>query len=99
MSEKILGLMKKIIPRRIFKLFQPSYHWLLAFFSALIYWFPSRKLYVLGVTGTKGKTTVIGIINAILEEAGYKTSLMSTLRFKIGQESEDNKLKMTMTGR
>ncbi len=99
MSEKILSLIKKIIPRKIFKFFQPSYHWFLAFFSALIYWFPSQKLYVLGVTGTKGKTTVIGIINAILEEAGYKTSLISTLRFKIGQESKDNKLKMTMPGR
>ena len=42
---------------------------------------------------------MLEIINAILEEAGYKTALASTLRFKVGKESKRNKEKMTMPGR
>ncbi len=90
---------RKIIPGKIFRAARPIYHWLLAFAAALVYRFPSRKIFIVGVTGTKGKTSTIEIINAILEEAGYKTALASSLRFKIGRESEKNKEKMTMPGR
>jgi len=71
----------------------------MAFLSALLYRFPSRKIFVVGVTGTKGKTSTIEIISAILEEAGYKTALSSSLRFKIDKESQKNEYKMTMPGR
>ncbi len=99
MIDRILNFIKQFIPKKIFKFFQPVYHWSLSFFSALLYWFPSKKVFVIGVTGTKGKTSVLEIINAILEEAGYKTALASTLRFKVGKESKRNKEKMTMPGR
>ncbi len=75
------------------------YHYLLALAGALIYRFPSKELVVIAVTGTKGKTSTVEIINAILEEAGYKTAISSTLRFKLGEETRDNLLKMTMPGR
>ena len=65
----------------------------------MIYRFPSRSIKIVGVTGTKGKTTTIELINSILETAGYKTALAGTLRFKIGDESRQNKYKMTMPGR
>lgn len=97
--EIFLRIGRKIIPEKIFKKLQPVYHWLIAFLAALIYRFPSRKIFVVGVTGTKGKTSTIEIISAILEEAGYKTALSSSLRFKIGEESEKNEYKMTMPGR
>jgi len=97
--DKYLRVIRKIIPVKIFKMAQPFYHFLLAFFAALVYRFPSRKIFVLGVTGTKGKTSTIEIANAILEKAGYKTALSSTLRFKVGDESENNLMKMTMPGR
>ncbi|MBU2109733.1 hypothetical protein KKB71_02140, partial [Patescibacteria group bacterium] len=97
--ETFLRIGRKIIPKKIFKFLQPIYHWLMAFLSALIYRFPSRKIFVLGVTGTKGKTSTIEIISAILEQAGYKTALASSLRFKTDKESEKNELKMTMPGR
>lgn len=51
------------------------------------------------MTGTKGKSSVCEFVNSILEHAGYKTALASTIRFKIGTESNPNKLKMTMPGR
>ncbi len=97
--DSLLHKIKRLIPKRLFKTLQPLYHWLLAFLAALIYRFPSKKVYIVGVTGTKGKTSVLEIINVILEEAGYKTALLSTLRFKIGKDSERNKKKMTMPGR
>jgi UDP-N-acetylmuramoyl-L-alanyl-D-glutamate--2,6-diaminopimelate ligase len=71
----------------------------MALLSAIFYRFPSRKLIVVAVTGTKGKSSVTEILNAILEEAGYKTALTNTIRFKVGDEGEDNLYKMSMPGR
>jgi len=99
MLDKILNYFKRFIPKRIFNILSPYYHWMLAFLAALVYRFPSRKIIVVGVTGTKGKTSVLEVINATLKEAGYKTALISTLRFKIGRESWRNERKMTMPGR
>ncbi len=96
---KILLILKKIIPKKLFGLGQPIYHYSLALLGAIIYRFPSKKITVVGVTGTKGKTSTVEFINAILEEAGKKTALAGTLRFKIGDESTPNKYKMTMPGR
>ena len=97
--EKILRSIKKIIPTRIFSALQPAYHYSLVAFGALRYNSPSRKIFVVGVTGTKGKSSTTEIINAILEKAGHKTALVNGIRFKIGNEESPNKLKMTMPGR
>jgi len=97
--ENILYRLKKYIPHKYIAKVRPGYHFAFAFLSALWYRFPSRKLFIIGVTGTKGKTSVIELINVILEEAGYTTAFLSTLRFKIAEESYDNLLKMTMPGR
>ncbi|MBU1046702.1 UDP-N-acetylmuramoyl-L-alanyl-D-glutamate--2,6-diaminopimelate ligase [Patescibacteria group bacterium] len=99
MLDNILFQIKKIIPKSLFKLGQPIYHYSLALLGALIYRFPSRKIFVIGITGTKGKTSVAELVNIILEEAGYKTALAGTLRFKIDKKSKPNKFKMTMPGR
>jgi UDP-N-acetylmuramoyl-L-alanyl-D-glutamate--2,6-diaminopimelate ligase len=97
--EKILGIGRKIIPKSLFKFVQPIYHYKLALLGAIIYRFPARKLTVIGVTGTKGKTTTVELVNAILEAAGYKTALASTLRYKIGEKEWRNLFKMTLRGR
>lgn len=94
-----MRIIKKFIPDFIFNRLSPTYHWLLAFVAAVVYRFPSRRITVVGVTGTKGKTSVLEILSAILEEAGYSTAIASTLRFKIGKKSQRNTLKMTMPGR
>jgi len=97
--ENTLYRIRKCVPQRLFRALQSPYHFGLAFISAFFYFFPSRKIFVVGVTGTKGKTSVTELINAILEEADYKTALSNTLRFKIGKETQENKFKMTMPGR
>lgn len=92
-------LIRKIVPEKIFRKLQPPYHFLLALLGALIYNFPSKKIKIVGVTGTKGKTSTTEMVNAILEKAGYRTALAGTLRFKIGDSSRPNLFKMTMPGR
>jgi len=86
---------KKIIPSFLLNF----YYLLFPFLGALIYGFPSRKLKIIGVTGTNGKTTTTEMIVKIFEEAGEKTALINSIRFKIGKKEEKNTLRMTMPGR
>ncbi|MDK2835877.1 MAG: UDP-N-acetylmuramoyl-L-alanyl-D-glutamate--2,6-diaminopimelate ligase [Thermosediminibacterales bacterium] len=58
----------------------------LAEISAAYYDYPFRKLKVIGVTGTNGKTTTTYLIKSILEEAGFKVGLIGTITNKIGQK-------------
>lgn len=97
--EKLLRIVEKIIPKKIYTFFQPTYHYLMSLLGAIIYFFPARKLYVVGITGTKGKTSTTEIVNAILENAGFKTALSNGIRFKIGEDSKPNLYKMSMPGR
>ncbi|MEK7509860.1 MAG: UDP-N-acetylmuramyl-tripeptide synthetase [Patescibacteria group bacterium] len=76
-----------------------AYHFLLATLAALLARFPSRYIIVVGVTGTKGKSSTIEFLNAIFEAAGWKTALSSTIRFKVGDESRPNLKRMTVPGR
>ena len=58
----------------------------LAVLSAARFGNPSRKLLMIGVTGTKGKTTTTHMIKAILEAAGKKTGMIGTNGVYIGGE-------------
>lgn len=97
--EKILRIIEKFIPKKIYRFFQPFYHYGITLLGAIIYGFPARKIYIVGMTGTKGKTSTSEIVNAILEHAGKKTALSNGIRFKIGDKSRLNKYKMSMPGR
>jgi len=88
-------LIKKFIPSFLLD----CYHFLLAFLGAIIYRFPSRKLIVIGVTGTNGKSTVVKLASKILAAAEYKVASLSSIKFKIGGKEWPNTLKMTMPGR
>jgi len=91
----IKSLIKKIIPNQLLLL----YHKVLAILGNIIYWFPSHKMVVIGVTGTKGKSSTVVMITRILEEAGYKVGSTNTIFFKIGDKEWPNKLKQGMLGR
>ncbi len=95
----MLNFLKKIIPKRLFHALQPWYHYGLALLGVLIYRHPSKNIKVVGVTGTKGKSSTVEFINAILETAGQKTAVLGTIRFKIDRESRPNLYKMSMPGR
>lgn len=97
--DKILYLLKRLIPKKVFKFFQPAYHYLMNFLAAVVYRFPSRQLIVVGVTGTTGKTTSVYLIAKMLESNGYKVGFTSTAMFNDGQKEWLNDKKMTMIGR
>lgn len=97
--ETILFYIKRLIPTPLFRLLQPPYHLLLAYLGAALYRIPSKEITVIGVTGTKGKSTVVELVNAILEADGRRTAMAGTIRFKIGDKSMRNMYKMTMPGR
>lgn len=70
-------------------------HLIEAVLANLYYRFPSRKLKVIGVTGTDGKTTTCHLIYHILKSAEKKVSLISTIYAKIGKEEFDTGLHTT----
>lgn len=61
-------------------------HKLRAQAAAFYYGYPGKKLTVIGVTGTKGKTTVCNIISSILDEAGLANAMETTINTKIKGE-------------
>lgn len=58
----------------------------LALVSAAWFHYPAEELKVIGVTGTKGKTTTTYMVKSILENAGYKVGLIGTIEAIIGDE-------------
>lgn len=88
-------LLKKLLPEKLFL----AYHYIVAIFATLYYGFPSKKMIVIGVTGTKGKTSTINFIWSCLTAGGYKTGIISTANIRIGEKEFLNKYHMTMPGR
>lgn len=90
-------------PKKILKKFSPgwllsAYHFFLAYAAAALYGFPSKKMAMIGITGTKGKTTTANFVWAALTGAGFKTGLVGTANVRIGEKEEMNKYHMTMPG-
>ncbi len=56
----------------------------LALIAAAFTGYPSRRLTVVGVTGTNGKTTTTNLVEAVFREAGHKVGLIGTIMNKIG---------------
>ena len=67
----------------------------LALLSAAFYDFPARRLTVIGVTGTDGKTTTASLIYNILNEAGIKSGMISTVSAIIGEKRLDTGFHVT----
>ncbi len=59
----------------------------LALMSAAYFGYPAEKLKVIGITGTKGKTTTTYMVKSILEGVGHKVGLIGTIETLIGEES------------
>lgn len=78
--------------KNIFHLFE-------AVFGHIIFGFPARKLKVIGITGTDGKTTTSSLIYHILKQSGKKVSLISTVSAKIGDTEYDTGFHVSTPGR
>jgi len=76
-----------------------SYHYAVALISAVYYGFPSRQMVVIGVTGTKGKTSTANFIWSILHASGAKAGLISTANIRFHEREMLNPFHMTMPGR
>ena len=64
----------------------------MSYIAAAFFGDPADELMLLGITGTKGKTTTSFLLKAIMEEAGYKTGLIGTVCSMIGEETLPNQL-------
>lgn len=91
--------MKKILKRVLPLQWLSAYHYCVARAGALWYGFPSKKMIVIGVTGTKGKTTTANFIWACLMAGGHKTGMIGTANIRIGEREFLNFYHMTMPGR
>lgn len=81
----MLDTFKELIPQN----WKNFYHLGQAFLANVYYGWPSRRLKVIGVTGTDGKTTTTHLIYEVLKEAGFKVSMISTIAAFIGREKVD----------
>ncbi len=97
--DKTLYRIKKLIPKSVFNFFAPYYHAGLAHLGSIYYGNPSKSIKVIGVTGTKGKSTTVYLISKIFEDAGIPVAAIGSLGFKIKDKEWPNTLKMTMPGR
>lgn len=80
---------------RFYQQFKNIYHLIRAIGTNVWFGFPSKKIKVIGVTGTNGKTTTIQMIGKILEKAGKRIAINSTINYKIGEKQWVNKTKFT----
>ena len=92
---RIKALIRRLAPKRLVNL----YHWLWAYGQATRYGHPSRQIKIVGITGTKGKSSCTEIIDQMLRAGGHKTAVAGTIRFSVGDDHESNLLKQSMPGR
>lgn len=65
----------------------PDTRYALALMSAAYFGYPADKMKIIGITGTKGKTTTTYMIRSILEGVGHKVGLIGTIEAIIGDET------------
>jgi UDP-N-acetylmuramoyl-L-alanyl-D-glutamate--2,6-diaminopimelate ligase len=85
----IRKIVKKIIPKTIFKKVEPYGHLVESVLVNIWYGFPSHKMHVIGVTGTNGKTTTTFLIQKMLHESGIKSAMLSTVAYGMGDKIEN----------
>ena len=89
---------RAVIPKSIFRALQPTYHGAMAQLASLYFGNPSSKLFVIGVTGTAGKSTTVLMTAKILNFANFQTGYITTTGFSDGTNSVLNKHGLSMPG-
>jgi len=80
----IRRIVKKLIPTTLFAKIEPTGHLIEAVLANIRYGFPGRRLHVIGVTGTNGKTTTSFLIHRMLHEAGIPVAITTTVGYGVG---------------
>ncbi|MFH0770988.1 MAG: UDP-N-acetylmuramoyl-L-alanyl-D-glutamate--2,6-diaminopimelate ligase [Candidatus Peregrinibacteria bacterium] len=89
----LLHHLKKAIPQR--SPLRLAWHHARAFAAALRFGFPARSLTVIGITGTDGKTTTVGMVAHILEHTGIAAGALSTAFLQVRDHMEWNTTQKT----
>jgi UDP-N-acetylmuramoyl-L-alanyl-D-glutamate--2,6-diaminopimelate ligase len=55
--------------------------------ASAFYSFPAKKLNIIGVTGTNGKTTIASLLYQLFNKAGHKSGLISTVAYYVGDKA------------
>ena len=92
MLRKIKSLLPADHPIRLW------WHKVKAQIACILYRNPSKKMVVIGITGTNGKTTTTTLTTKILEKAGKKVGMASTVGFKIDRKEWQNTTHKTTLG-
>ena len=74
-------------PTGVARLALPSIERSLGEIAARFYDYPSRKLFLVGVTGTNGKTTVTHLLEAIWKRMGFRPGLIGTIYYRLGEQT------------
>jgi UDP-N-acetylmuramoyl-L-alanyl-D-glutamate--2,6-diaminopimelate ligase len=93
-------IVKKVIPAGLFSAVEPYGHLMEAVLENIAFGFPARKLKVIGVTGTAGKTTTSTLITHMLRESGYRVGMITTVAIDYGdgRGAQHNTTRMTSLG-
>ena len=84
---KVLIVSKEVeVPEEVTVVKVADTRYALSLISAAYFDYPANTLKVIGITGTKGKTTTTFMIKSILENAGYKVGLIGTIETIIGEK-------------
>ena len=79
---------KKLIPKTIQSNFRPLYHGLMAKYNSRKFSYPAKEISIIGVTGTKGKTTTTTLIGRLTNLLGKKTGYITTAVINLDGHNE-----------
>lgn len=88
-------VVKKMIPAALYRKVEPFGHLLEAVGANIRYGFPSRRMHIIGVTGTNGKTTTTFLIYTMLRQAGYNVGMLSTVAYGVNDDIREQIEHMT----
>ncbi len=88
----MISKVKSLVPDSI----KREYHRLRSWSAAIRHGFPAQSMIVIGVTGTKGKTSTANYIWSVLHAGGFRAGLISSANFRIAENEELNAHHMTM---